>query len=137
MKIRITAPGCFGARGEIEVGAEFEVKAAPKGWEGRYLVLGAGGDPVTAAPAPAPKSEAKTAITNPASAPAPNPNPAPTGDVDNGKTSEGDGGGEGDEISKMTDEQLSEAYKTAMGKAHHPQMKRVNIEAALREALKD
>lgn len=120
MKIRITAPGCFGAKGEIEVGTEFEVKAAPKGWEGRYIVLGKGGDPVnTAKQAQAPAPEQKQAITNPAQQPQAPAQPT----ID-------------DDVSKMTDEELSEEFKTALGKAHHPQMKRENIEAAIREARK-
>ncbi len=54
MKIRITAPGIFGAKGEIPVGAEFEISAIPEGWTGRVAVLEEG-----------PKPEAKP-VTNPA-----------------------------------------------------------------------
>lgn len=54
MKIRITAPGFFGAQGEIPVGAEFEVSGVPEGWAGRVAVLEEG-----------PKPEAKP-VANPA-----------------------------------------------------------------------
>ncbi|EJU15163.1 hypothetical protein LH128_00230 [Sphingomonas sp. LH128] len=40
MKIRITAGGIYGAKGEIAIGTEFEVKEAPKGWDGRYEIIG-------------------------------------------------------------------------------------------------
>jgi len=40
MKIRITASGIYGANGEIPIGTELEVQAAPKGWAGRYEVVG-------------------------------------------------------------------------------------------------
>ncbi len=51
MRIRITASGIYGAAGEIPIGEEFDVKEAPKGWEGRYAVIKA--DPIKgAAPIP-------------------------------------------------------------------------------------
>lgn len=40
MKIRITAGGIYGAKGEVAIGTELEVKEAPKGWAGRYVVIG-------------------------------------------------------------------------------------------------
>ncbi|MEO0955673.1 MAG: hypothetical protein AAFU81_01595 [Pseudomonadota bacterium] len=73
-------------------------------------------------------TEGKQAIVNPEKKEPEKKEPEKTGDSD--KTVEPD------EISQMSDEELSEKYKTAMGKAHHPQMKRENIEAAVREALK-
>ena len=39
MKIRITAGGIYGAKGEIAIGTEFDVKEAPRGWDGRYEVV--------------------------------------------------------------------------------------------------
>lgn len=54
MKIRITAPGIFGAKGEIPVGADFEVTAVPEGWAGRVTLL-----------EEVPKPKAKP-VTNPA-----------------------------------------------------------------------
>lgn len=53
MRIEITAGGIYGAEGEIPVGTELTVKAEPKGWAGRYRVIGRGAD-------------GRTAITNPA-----------------------------------------------------------------------
>jgi hypothetical protein len=40
MKIRITAGGIYGAKGEIAIGTEFEVKDVPNGWDGRYEIVG-------------------------------------------------------------------------------------------------
>ena len=51
MKIRITAGGIFGADGETPVGTELTVKDEPKGWDGRYEVIG--------------EDEGKKAVTNP------------------------------------------------------------------------
>lgn len=51
MRIRITAGGIFGNDGEIPIGKEFDVTTEPKGWAGRYDLIGA--------------SEGKTAVTNP------------------------------------------------------------------------
>lgn len=42
MKIRITAGGIYGANGEVAIGTELELKEAPKGWAGRYVVIGEG-----------------------------------------------------------------------------------------------
>lgn len=56
MKIEITGRGIFGAKGEIPIGTEIEVKDEPKGWAGRYRVIS--GD----------KAKGKEAITNPAKA---------------------------------------------------------------------
>nr|WP_278388413.1 hypothetical protein [Brucella intermedia] len=53
MRVKITKPGIFGAKGEIPVGTEVTVKEEPKGWVGRYEVITGDG-------------EGKTAITNPA-----------------------------------------------------------------------
>lgn len=39
MRIKITGRGIYGGDGEIPVGAEFEVKEAPRNWAGRYVVL--------------------------------------------------------------------------------------------------
>ena len=36
MKIWITKGGIFGAKGEIAVGTELDVKDEPTGWAGRY-----------------------------------------------------------------------------------------------------
>lgn len=49
MKIRITAGGIYGSDGEIPVGAELTVAHEPKGWAGRYEVIGKDDDkePVT------------------------------------------------------------------------------------------
>lgn len=49
MKIRITKGGIFGAKGEVAVGTELDVKEEPTGWAGRYEVIGngGGGEPVT------------------------------------------------------------------------------------------
>lgn len=52
MRIEITAGGIYGANGEIPVGTEMTVKNEPKGWKGRYRVLG--------------KSDGKEPVTNPA-----------------------------------------------------------------------
>ena len=52
MRIEITQPGIFNAKGEaIAVGTELTVKSEPKAWEGRYRIL-------------AGKGEGKTAVTN-------------------------------------------------------------------------
>ena len=51
MRIQITAPGIFGADGEIPVGTEFTVDEEPVAWAGRYVVLSRG--------------KGKTAVTNP------------------------------------------------------------------------
>jgi hypothetical protein len=40
MRIKITKPGIYGADGEIPVGTELDVKSEPKGWDGRYEVIG-------------------------------------------------------------------------------------------------
>lgn len=41
MKIQITKPGIYGSDGQpIPVGTELTVKAEPKGWKGRYTVVG-------------------------------------------------------------------------------------------------
>lgn len=40
MRIKITKPGIFGQDGEIPVGTEIDVKDEPKGWAGRYEVIG-------------------------------------------------------------------------------------------------
>jgi hypothetical protein len=40
MRIRITAGGIYGANGEVAIGTELELKEAPKGWAGRYVVIG-------------------------------------------------------------------------------------------------
>ncbi len=40
MRIRITKPGIYGAEGEIAVGTELDMKNEPKGWDGRYEVVG-------------------------------------------------------------------------------------------------
>lgn len=54
MKIEITAGGIYDSTGkEIPVGTELSVKEEPKGWAGRYRVVGGG-------------AKGKTAITNPA-----------------------------------------------------------------------
>ena len=39
MRIRITSGGIFGAKGEVPVGTEFDVKDVPAGWAGRYQVV--------------------------------------------------------------------------------------------------
>jgi hypothetical protein len=52
MRIQITAPGIFGADGEIPVGTEITVNEEPKAWAGRYLVLSR-------------TAKDKTAVTNP------------------------------------------------------------------------
>lgn len=52
MRVKITKPGIFGAKGEIPVGAEVTVKEEPRGWSGRYEVITDNG-------------EGKTEITNP------------------------------------------------------------------------
>lgn len=40
-KIRIIAGGIFGAKGEVPIGTEFEVKGdLPSGWAGRFVELG-------------------------------------------------------------------------------------------------
>jgi hypothetical protein len=52
MRIEITKPGIYGAGGEIAVGTELTVKDEPKGWAGRYRVVGGG-------------AKGKTAVTNP------------------------------------------------------------------------
>lgn len=58
MKIRITAPGIYGASGEIPVGTEFDIKGdIPAGWAGHVEVI-----------QPDPKPEAKP-VTNPAKKP--------------------------------------------------------------------
>ena len=55
MKIRITAPGIFGAKGEIPVGTEVQIKGdPPAGWSGKFAEIGSN-----------PKPDAK-AVTNPA-----------------------------------------------------------------------
>ena len=52
MKIRITAGGIYGAEGkELPIGTDMDVKEEPKGWEGRYEVVG--------------KTDDKEAVTNP------------------------------------------------------------------------
>jgi hypothetical protein len=53
MRIKITKPGIYNAKGEeIAVGTELTVKSEPAGWAGRYEVIsGSDGD--------------KTAVTNP------------------------------------------------------------------------
>lgn len=51
MRIQITAPGIFGADGEIPVGTEFTLDEEPVAWAGRYVVLSTG--------------KGKTAVTNP------------------------------------------------------------------------
>jgi hypothetical protein len=57
MRIEITKPGLFNALGaEIPVGTELTVKDEPKGWAGRYRVVG--------------KTEGKTAVTAPTKEPA-------------------------------------------------------------------
>lgn len=41
-KIRITAPGIYGADGAIPVGEEFEIAGdPPKGWKGKCVVINA------------------------------------------------------------------------------------------------
>lgn len=40
MRIKITKPGIFTSKGEIEVGTELDMKNEPKGWAGRYEVIG-------------------------------------------------------------------------------------------------
>jgi len=41
MKIKITGTGIYDGKGqEIPVGTEFDVKAEPNGWAGRYTVIG-------------------------------------------------------------------------------------------------
>jgi hypothetical protein len=41
MRIQITAGGIYNSAGkEIPVGTELELKVEPKGWAGRYVVLG-------------------------------------------------------------------------------------------------
>lgn len=52
MKIEITAGGIYGKEGKpVPIGTEMTVKEEPKGWAGRYRVIG--------------KSESKAAVTNP------------------------------------------------------------------------
>lgn len=51
MRIRITKGGIFGSKGEIAVGTELDVKDEPRGWAGRYDVVGT--------------TEGKTAVVNP------------------------------------------------------------------------
>lgn len=46
MKIRITAGGIFGAKGEVPIGAEIDLKGEPPaGWAGRYQVISDGPAP--------------------------------------------------------------------------------------------
>lgn len=52
VRIKITKPGIYGAKGEVPVGTELTLKQEPKGWAGRYVVLS--------------DSKGKTAVTNPA-----------------------------------------------------------------------
>lgn len=53
MRIRITAGGIYDGKGqEVPVGTELDVKAEPKGWAGRYDVIG--------------DKKGKTPVTNPA-----------------------------------------------------------------------
>lgn len=40
MRIKITKGGIYGADGEIPVGTELNLKSEPKGWDGRYEVIG-------------------------------------------------------------------------------------------------
>lgn len=52
MKIEITAGGIYGKEGKpVPIGTVLTVKEEPKGWKGRYRVIG--------------KTEGKEAITNP------------------------------------------------------------------------
>lgn len=66
MRIRITGKGIFGAKGEIPVGAEFEVEKEPTAWAGRYLVLDEGAaegtELVTAMDAPVLTDEEREAL---------------------------------------------------------------------------
>lgn len=40
MKIKITSPGIYGAKGEIEVGSVFAISGEPpSGWRGKYVVV--------------------------------------------------------------------------------------------------
>lgn len=40
MKIKITSPGIFGAKGEIEVGSVFAITGEPPaGWKGKYVIV--------------------------------------------------------------------------------------------------
>lgn len=43
MQIKITKPGLFGRDGEIPVGTTIKVKGEPKGWAGRYEIVGGSG----------------------------------------------------------------------------------------------
>lgn len=133
MKIKVTERGAHHGGKAIEVGTVFEIEGdtIPSFLVGKVMVLGSR---EKAKPIP----EGKTAVTNPA-AKAPEKEPEKTEDKKDDDPSKSEGGDDKveDEISKMSDEELSEKFKTAMGKAHHPQMKRENIEAAVREALKN
>ncbi|KQU96444.1 hypothetical protein [Devosia sp. Root105] len=52
MRIKITKPGIYNAKGEeIRVGTELDVKGEPTGWAGRYEVISGSTDdkePITA-----------------------------------------------------------------------------------------
>lgn len=40
MKIKITSPGIYGAKGEIAVGAVFPISGdPPAGWKGKFVVV--------------------------------------------------------------------------------------------------
>jgi hypothetical protein len=43
VRVKITKPGIFGAKGEVEVGTELTLKEEPKAWGGRYEVISSGG----------------------------------------------------------------------------------------------
>lgn len=60
MRIKITQPGIYNAKGEeIAVGTELTVKDEPKGWAGRYERISGGSEAKD-------KGNGKTAVTNPA-----------------------------------------------------------------------
>lgn len=130
MKIKVTEKGVYDQKGKrVAVGTPFTVPGGviPSWLVGKVVIIE--GAPAKAQTIPA----AKTAITNPA------PSAPQKGDDDTGadKTGDDQSTGEGDTVSQMTDEELADYFKEAKGKAPHPQMKRENMEAAVREALKD
>jgi hypothetical protein len=56
MRVKITKPGIFNAKGEeLAVGTELDVKSEPTAWAGRYETISGGG-------------KGKVAVTNPAAA---------------------------------------------------------------------
>ncbi|MEL6754954.1 MAG: hypothetical protein AAFP81_00850 [Pseudomonadota bacterium] len=127
MKVKITERGAHGPSGNpLEVGKVFDIPGGklPAFLVGKVTVIGEE-PPVEG------KIEGKTAIKNPEKKEPAKKEPEKTGDPQ--KTEQP----VEDEISKMSDEQLSEAYKAAKGRAHHPDMKRENIEAVVREAKND